>query len=73
MQDGGTVWDLYVGAEANDRIKYYNNYAWSWWIRSPYWYGAHNARNVTNSGVGNRYSALASLGVAVACKIAKSN
>lgn len=71
-QDGGTVWDLYVGAEATDRIKYYNNTARSWWLRSPYWYGTHNERHVNPSGAGSRYTAIISIGVAVACKIAKS-
>ena len=73
VQDGGTVWDLYVGAEATDRIKYYNNSAQSWWLRSPNWYGAYFVRVVNTSGVGIHNVARNSVGVAVACKIAKSN
>ena len=73
VQDGGTVWDLYVGAEATDRIKYYNNSARSWWLRSPYCDSAYIVRSVNTSGVGNNNVALSSNGVAVACKIAKSN
>ena len=73
VQDGGTVWGLYVDAEATDCIKYYNNTARSWWLRSPYWYVAYNARNVNSSGVRVTSSAHSSNGVAVACKIAKSN
>ena len=73
VQDGGTVWDLYVGAEATDRIKYYNNSARSWWLRSPYWGVANNVRSVNPSGVGNDRGAYNNVGVAVACKIAKSN
>ena len=73
VQDGGTVWDLYVGAEATDRIKYYNNSARSWWLRSPSWSSACNVRYVYTSGVGIVSGANGSYGVAVACKIAKSN
>lgn len=73
MQDGGTVWDLYVGAEATDRIKYYNNSARRWWLRSPNWNNANSARRVSTSGVGDNLTADISIGVAVACKIAKSN
>lgn len=71
-QDGGTVWDLYVGAEATDRIKYYNNTARSWWLRSPYWNITSRERNVNTSGAGIYNYANHSNGVAVACKIAKS-
>ena len=73
VQDGGTVWDLYVGAEATDRIKYYNNSARSWWLRSPNLNTAHYVRLVRTSGVGANNYANFSIGVAVACKIAKSN
>lgn len=70
MQDGGTVWGLYVDAEATDRIKYYNNTARNWWLRSPSWSGATNMRYVNTSGVGSLNGAYSSSGVAVACKIA---
>lgn len=73
VQDGGTVWDLYADAEATDRIKYYNNTARTWWLRSPYWHGVSTERHVSTSGAGNSYIAYISYGVAVACKIAKSN
>lgn len=73
VQDGGTVWGLYVDAEATDRIKYYNNSARSWWLRSPNWFIASSVRFVDTSGVGVNVNASGSLGVAVACKIAKSN
>lgn len=71
-QDGGTVWDLYVGAEATDRIKYYNNTARSWWLRYPHWYNTYSERSVYNSGAGGHIITSNSTGVAVACKIAKS-
>ena len=72
-QDGGTVWDLYVGAEATDRIKYYNNTARSWWLRSPYGSTTYSERYVNTSGAGVSIPARTSNVVAVACKIAKSN
>lgn len=73
MQDGGTVWDLYVGAEATDRVKYYNNTARSWWLRSPNGGSIFIALSVNHSGEGANTTASYSIGVAVACKIAKSN
>lgn len=73
MQDGGTVWDLYVGAEATDRVKYYNNTARSWWLRSPNGGSNFIALSVNHSGEGANTTASYSIGVAVACKIAKSN
>ena len=73
VQDGGTVWGLYVDAEATDRIKYYNNSARSWWLRSPSWNGANLVRFVNASGEGRDRNVRDSFGVAVACKIAKSN
>lgn len=73
VQDGGTVWGLYVDAEATDRIKYYNNSAREWWLRSPYASSAQFEHLANTSGAGDYFSALLSRGVAVACKIAKSN
>lgn len=73
VQDGGTVWDLYVDAEATDRIKYYNNTARSWWLRSPGWSHVFYARVVNSTGAGGNDIVNRSYGVAVACKIAKSN
>ena len=72
VQDGSTVWDLYVGAEATDRIKYYNNTAQRWWLRSPFWNNAFYARDVSTSGAGGSNLTNRSVGVAVACKITKS-
>jgi hypothetical protein len=71
VQDGSTVWDLYVGAEATDRIKYYNNTAQRWWLRSPFWNNAFYARDVSTSGAGGSNLTNRSVGVAVACKITK--
>lgn len=73
MQDGGTVWDLYVGAEATDRVKYYNNTARSWWLRSPNRGSIFIALSVNHSGESANTTASYSIGVAVACKIAKFN
>ncbi len=73
VQDGGTVWDLYVDAEATDRIKYYNNTARDWGLRSPDRYNTRYVHYVNTSGMSNYYKNTLSFGVAVACKIAKSN
>ena len=73
VQDGGTVWGLYVDAEATDRIKYYNNTARSWWLRSPNELNTFYVRGAHTSGVGYNDLVTRSYGVAVACKIAKSN
>lgn len=73
VQDGGTVWDLYVDAEATDRIKYYNNTARNWGLRSPDRYNTRYVHYVNTSGMSNYYNNTLSFGVAVACKIAKSN
>ena len=45
----------------------------SWWLRSPFWGNANYVRYVNTSGVGINNGASISYGVAVACKIAKSN
>jgi hypothetical protein len=71
-QDGSSIFDLYVGAQNADRIKYYNNSARYWWLRSPDWSGAINVRYVVTSGAASRNYALYSLGVVPACKIRKS-
>lgn len=73
VQAGDTVFDLYQDADNTDRIKYYNNTARNWRMRSPYRIGAHLVRNVVTTGAGGNYGAYTSDGVAVACKIAKSN
>ena len=72
VQDGGTVWGLYVDAEATDRIKYYNNTVRAWWLRSPNETNAATVRSVNTSGVGFNRAAQLGNWVAVACKIAKS-
>lgn len=70
---GDAVFDLYQDADNTDRIKYYNNTARTWWMRSPLRYTAHSVRLVNTSGAGDNVGAFNSYGVAVACKIAKSN
>ena len=73
VQDGSTVWELYVSAEAIDRVKYYNNTARSWWLRSPNGGSIFIAHGVNHSGESINTIASYSNGVAVACKIAKSS
>ena len=73
VQAGDAVFDLYQDADNTDRIKYYNNTARTWWMRSPYRDLAYYARYVRTSGAGYHTIAGDSTGVAVACKIAKSS
>lgn len=72
VQAGDAAFDLYQDADNTDRIKYHNNTARTWWMRSPYRYGADFVRFVDTTGAGLSL-AVYSNGVAVACKIAKSN
>ena len=72
VQDGSKIFDLYVGASADDRKKYYNNAARSWWLRSPHWSNAYNERYVTTNGTASNVNAFYSYGVVPACKIKKS-
>lgn len=69
---GDTQFDLYVGSENADRIKYYNNSARSWWLRSPGGYYASHERYVGTSGAVSSVSASNTYGVVPACKISKS-
>lgn len=72
VADGSTVFDIFNGASADDRKKYYNGAVRYWWLRSPYWGNAYNVRYVTTSGGVTSYYAYSSCGVAPACKISKS-
>jgi len=69
--DNSTLFDLFVGASNEDRIKRYNSSARNWWLRSPY-SNAYDVRTVNPSGAVNYYSAYRTYGVAAACKISKS-
>ena len=68
---GDSLFDLYDGATAADRIKYYGTGARYWWLRTPYT-GAHYVRIVGTSGTLYYVSANGSYGVVPACKIKKS-
>lgn len=70
--DGSTIFDLFIGASASDRIKYYNNSARYWWLRSPYWDVASHERGVSTGGGAYNGNAGYSSGVVPACKISKS-
>ena len=72
VPDGSTLLDLYNGASDVDRIKYYNNSARAWWLRSPSWSDANYERTVNTSGAVAYNKANSSHGVAVAFKIRKS-
>lgn len=69
---GDTQYDLYVGSENTDRIKYYNNSARSWWLRSPGGTTANLERPVNTSGAVSYNHAYYATGVVPACKISKS-
>lgn len=72
VDDGTTIFDLYVGAENADRIKYYNNSARYWWLRSPRPSHSYFVRGVLTSGALGSSGADGSGGVVLACKIKKS-
>ena len=69
---GDTQFDLYVGSENADRIKYYNNSARDWWLRSPYGGYAYFEHYVRASGDAYSSYAYYTNGVVPACKISKS-
>lgn len=72
VADGSSIFDLFVGASADDRKKYYNGSARFWWMRSPNPGTANGERYVgTNGNVYYSY-ATSSYGVVPACKISKS-
>lgn len=73
VADGSTIWDLYIGAETTDRIKYHNNTARSWWLRSPFYANTYNISYVNHLGNPGIVAPNSSQYFAVACKIAKSN
>ena len=67
--DGSTVFDLYNGASADDRKKYRNTTAQTWWLRSPYWYHASYERLVGSSGTASTSYANSSCSVVPAVRI----
>ena len=71
-QDGSTIYDLYNGAEATDRIKYRGTSAQTWWLRSPYWGSAYYERSVNSSGGAVGYYAYSSYAVVPACRISRN-
>ena len=71
--DGSTLFDLYNGAEADDRKKYRGTSAQTWWLRSPYWGNAYYERDVTSSGGANSYYASSSFAVVPAVRISATN
>jgi hypothetical protein len=69
---GDKVFDLFDGAQDADCIKYYNNTARTWWLRSPSAGHAYVERHVHTSGAVNGNYARSAHGVVPACKIKKS-
>ena len=69
--DGSTVFDLYNGADADDRKKYRGTSAQTYWLRSPYWVNAYYERYVNSSGGASYGSAYGSCAVVPACQISR--
>ena len=71
--DDSTIYDLYSGADADDRKKYQpgTSTARIWWLRSPYWYSASSERYVNTSGAAGHNDASGSYGVVPAVRISK--
>ena len=71
--DGSTIYDLYSGADADDRKKYQpgTSTARIWWLRSPYWSSAGSERDVLTSGTAYGSIASYSYGVVPAVRISK--
>ena len=72
VSDGSTIFDYYNGATSDDRKKYRNTSAQTWWLRSPGWSHATSERCVGSSGVASYNSANVSYAVVPACKISKT-
>ena len=73
VDDGTTQYDLFVGSENVDRIKYRNNTAQYWWLRTPDQSIAYIERFVSTSGAVNTSGAYSALAVVPACRIRKSD
>lgn len=71
--DGSTVFDLYNGADADDRKKYRGTSAQVWWLRSPSWGNAHDERVVYSSGSAVGNNASVSYAVVPACRISRNS
>lgn len=69
--DGSTVFDLYNGADADDRKKYRGTSAQVWWLRSPVWSYAYYERYVDSSGGASSTIAYYSNAVVPACQISR--
>lgn len=70
-QDGSTIFDLYNGADADDRKKYRGTSAQVWWLRSPYWRYASREGYVSSSGTASGNVAYTSYAVVPACQISR--
>lgn len=69
---GDSIFDLYNGATAADRIKRYGTGARNWWLRTPLTY-ARSERTVDSNGTVSGSNASNASGVVPACKIRKSS
>ena len=70
VADGSTLYEFFEGATNTDRIKYLNDNAHYWWLRTPYAWGASNVRSVNIDGSLVYSSARYAIGLVPACIIA---
>lgn len=69
---GNTIFDLFDGASAADRIKYYSGAAKDYWTRSPHRYAVQNERYVSTTGANSINTVAGNKNVSVCCKIVKT-
>ena len=69
VADDSKVFPFYEGAGNADRIKYRDGSTAYWWLRTPYYGYAGNARIVLSDGTMNVYYVHSAYGLAPACTI----
>lgn len=70
VTDGSVLLPYFDGATDTDRVKYRNNSAAYWWLRTPYSSDAYSVRIVFSDGTLSYHGAYNSCGLAPACTIA---
>ena len=69
VEDDSKVFPFYEGAVNADRIKYHDDSAAHWWLRTPSSGGAYSVRLVYSDGTMDTSGALYAYGLAPACTI----
>ena len=70
VADGSTLYEFFEGATNADRIKYLNDNARNWWLRTPFARDAIGGRRVGIDGSLNSTDAYNAIGLVPACIIA---